>query len=128
MGNPFRPVGRAEPEVCPAASRLLPGAGGLGPAGTTFFTVDARTGRFTAGPEVQVQAGDAVFVDRPPTSDSPQFESLALQQENIRLQEERSERDAERDRRQFLLQTITTTISTVGFLISTYFLIRDNAN
>ena len=103
-------------------------AGGLGPAGTTFFTVDARTGRFTAGPEVQVQAGDAVFVDRPPTSDSPQFESLALQQENIRLQEERSERDAERDRRQFLLQTITTTISTVGFLISTYFLIRDNAN
>lgn len=102
------------------AGEYVARAGGAGPAGTTVYTVDARTGRFMAGPETPVQAGDAVFVDRSPTSDSPAVESLALQ-------ELREEREATRDRRQFLLQTVTTTISTVGFFISTYFLIR-NAN
>lgn len=103
-------------------------AGGLGPAATTVFTVGARAGRFTAGPETRIEPGDAIFVDRPPTSDSPEFENLALQQENIRLQEERFEREIARDRRQLLFQTITTTVSTVGFLISTYFLIRQNSD
>ena len=94
-------------------------AGGPGPAATTIYTVDARTGRFSAGPDVPVRPGDAVFMDRPPTSDSPAFEGLALQ-------ERRAAQDASRDRRQFLLQTVSTTIATLGFLISTYFLIRQN--
>ncbi|WP_412060577.1 SLBB domain-containing protein [Rubrivirga sp. IMCC45206] len=96
------------------AGEYLARAGGPGPAGTTVYTVDARTGRFTAGPETLVQPGDAVFVDRPPTSDSPEFENLAIQ-------EQREEREAARDRRQFLFQTITTTVTTLGFLIGTYF-------
>ncbi len=95
-------------------------AGGLGPASTTVYTVDARTGRFTPGPETAVQAGDAVFVDREPTSDSAAFENLAIQQENVRLQEERLEREATRDRRQLLIQTVATTISAISTLIFAY--------
>jgi protein involved in polysaccharide export with SLBB domain len=88
-------------------------AGGLGPAATTVYTVDARTGRFTAGRETPVLEGDAVFVDRPPTSDSATIENLALQAA-------REEREAERDRRQFLIQTIATTISAVSTAIFAY--------
>ena len=92
-------------------------AGGLGPAAETVYVVDARTGRLTAGLDMPVLRGDAVFVDRVATSDSPQIENLAIQ-------ERREEREAGRDRRQFLLQTVATTISAVGFLVSTYFLIQ----
>ena len=101
------------------AADFVERAGGLGPAATTVYTIDARTGRFVAGLETPVQPGDAVFVDRPPTSDSPEFENLAIQ-------EQREEREAARDRRQFLFQTITTTVTTLGFFISTYFSIRNS--
>lgn len=95
------------------AAEFVARAGGAGPAATTIYTVDARTGRFTPGPETGVSAGDAVFVDRPPTSDSPQFENLALQ-------ERREEQQLERDRRQFIFQAISATISTVSVLLTAY--------
>ena len=113
------------PGLLPFESGLTAGdyvdrAGGPGPVATTVYTVDARTGRFTAGRQTLVQNGDAVFVDRAPTSDSPVIENLALQAENLRLQEERAEQEASRNRRQFLFQTITATISTLGLLIAIY--------
>ena len=86
-------------------------AGGAGRAATDVFTVDARTGRFTEGPATPVLAGDAVFVDRPPTSDSPQFEQLALQ-------EQRAEQDAARDRQQARFQAIQATLTVVSILTS----------
>lgn len=121
----------ADPSLIPFEPDLSAGdyvdrAGGPGPVGTTVYTVDARSGRFISGRETPVQPGDAVFVDRIPTSDSPQIENLALQAENIRLQEAREEREATRNRRQFLLQTVTTTVTTLGFLISTYLNLRNN--
>ena len=97
-------------------------AGGLGPAATTIYTVDARTGGFVAGRETPVREGDAVFVDRPNTSDSPAIETLALQEENLRLQEERAEQEAVRANRQFVVQTITALaaiISPILYFIST---------
>ncbi|WP_412068475.1 SLBB domain-containing protein [Rubrivirga sp. IMCC43871] len=103
------------------AADLIARAGGMGPAGTTIYTIDAATGRFTPGPNTPVGAGDAIFVDRPPTSDSPQFENLALQ-------ERREERDAERDRRQFLFQAITTTVSVVGTLLTAYVVFVQDRN
>ena len=95
-------------------------AGGPGPVATTVYTVDARTGRFTAGRQTPVREGDGVFVDRPPTSDSATIETLALQEENLALQEQRAEREASRDRRQLLIQTIATTISAVSTAIFAY--------
>ncbi len=95
-------------------------AGGPGPVATTIYTVDARTGRFTPGAETPVRAGDAIFVDRTPTSDSPVIENLALQEETPLLQEQRAEREASRDRRQILIQTIATTISAVSTAIFAY--------
>ena len=101
-------------------------AGGPGPAATDVFTVDARTGRFIEGAGAPVSAGDAVFVDRPPTSDSPAVENLAIQQENLRFQEDRAEREAARDRRQLLIQAVTTGVIALGTLVQSYFLIRQN--
>ncbi|PAP76545.1 polysaccharide biosynthesis/export family protein [Rubrivirga marina] len=96
-------------------------AGGPGPVATTTYTVDARTGLFTAGRETPVEAGDAVFVDRPNTSDSPSIEGLALQEENLRLQAERADQEAARANRQFVVQTITALaaiISPILYFIS----------
>lgn len=113
------------PGYVPFAEGLTAGdyvarAGGAGAGAREVYAVDARTGAFTEGAATPVLRGDAVFVDRPPTSDSPQFEQLALQ-------EEREEREAARDRRQFLFQAISTTVTTLGFLLSTYFLIQDRS-
>ena len=88
-------------------------AGGAGEGAREVYTVDARTGAFTEGPATPVLRGDAVFVDRPPTSDSPQFEQLALQ-------EEREAREAERDRRQFLFQAVSTVVSVALLAVTIY--------
>ena len=102
------------------ATDYIERAGGLGPAATDVYTVDARTGRFTNGAETVVHPGDAVFVDRPPTSDSPAVENAALQQENVRLQGERLEREAVRDRRQLLIQSLATALTAVSTAIFAY--------
>ena len=101
-------------------------AGGLGPAATDIYTVDARTGRFTSGSDTPVRPGDAVFVDRPPTSDSPSVENVALQQENVRLQGERLDQEAARDRRQLLIQSIATTITAISTAIFAYVQLSSN--
>ena len=86
-------------------------AGGLGPVATEVYVVDAATGRLTAGADGVVQPGDAVFVDRQPTADNPQYESLAIQQQQI-------ERQDARDRRQTRFQLIQTTISAIGTVLT----------
>ena len=88
-------------------------AGGLGPSAETVYVVDARTGRLTAGAATPVLRGDAVFVDRVPTSDSFQIENLAIQ-------ERREEREAERDRRQFLFQAVSTAVSVALLAVTIY--------
>ena len=88
-------------------------AGGLGPAARTVYVVDARTGALTAGAGTPVLRGDAVFVDREPTSDSPQVENLALQ-------ERRDEREARRERRDVVFQTVQVIASALGALAAVY--------
>ena len=93
------------------AGAYVESAGGLGPAATEVYVVDAATGRFTAGAEAVVQPGDAVFVGREPTSDNPSYEGLALQERQI-------ERQDARDRRQARYQLIQTTIAAIGTLLT----------
>ena len=102
-----------------SAAAYVEEAGGLGPGATETYVVEAGTGRLVEGAGAEVREGDAVFVDRRPTAEDPALAQLVLQ-------EERAELEAARDRRQFLLQTIATTVSTLGFLVSTYFLIQNN--
>ena len=101
------------------ASAYIEAAGGVGPGATEVYVVEAGSGRVVEGVDVEVREGDAVFVDRRPTAEDPTLAQLVLQ-------EERVEREEARDRRQVLFQTIGTAISTLGFLVSTYFLIRNN--
>ncbi len=93
------------------AGAYVRSAGGLGPAATETYVVDAATGRFTAGAETVVQPGDAVFVGREATSDNPAYESLAIQERQI-------ERQDARDRRQARYQLIQTTIAAIGTLLT----------
>lgn len=109
-------------------------AGGPGPVATTVYTIDARTGLFKAGRDTPVQAGDAVFVDRPPTFDSPQFQSLAfeeqgqalqarsiaVQEANLALQREQAERDAIANRRQVIFQAVSSIAAALGALATVY--------
>ncbi len=101
------------------AGYYVAAAGGAGPSATEVYVVEAGSGRVVVGAGIEVREGDAVFVDRRPTAEDPTLAQIALQ-------EERAEQEASRNRRQFLIQTISTTISTLGFLISTYFLIQNN--
>ncbi len=94
-----------------SARDYVEAAGGLGPIATQVYVVDAATGQLTAGPDGIVRPGDAVFVDRQPTADNAQYESLAIQQLQI-------ERQDARDRRQARFQLIQTTISVVGTVVS----------
>ena len=91
-------------------------AGGLGPAAETVYVVDARTGRLTAGAATPVLRGDAVFVDRTATSDSPQIESLAIQ-------ERREEREVRQQRQTLLLQTVQVTATVLSAIGTLYLLV-----
>ena len=95
------------------AQAYVEAAGGAGPSATEVYVVEAGSGRLVTGAGAPVREGDAVFVDRRPTAEDPTLAQLALS-------EERFEREAARDRRQFLFQTIATTITTVGLLLTIY--------
>lgn len=118
-------------------------AGGPGPVATTVYVVDARTGLFKAGPQTPVEPGDAVFVDRPPTFDSPEFQSLdfqsqslaldtqgqalqersiAVQEENLVLQRQQAERDAAAGRRQVIFQTVSLIVAAASTVATVYIL------
>ncbi|WP_420455189.1 SLBB domain-containing protein [Rubrivirga sp.] len=115
-------------------------AGGPGPVATTVYTIDARTGLFTAGRDTPVRAGDAVFVDRPETFDSPEFQSLdyqaqnltlqeraqAVQEENLALQLRREEREEASERREIIFQTLTTLIAAASTVVTAYLLSNRN--
>jgi protein involved in polysaccharide export with SLBB domain len=101
------------------AAAYVEEAGGPGPGATETYVVEAGTGRLVRGAGAEVRQGDAVFVDRTPTAEDPTLAQLVLQ-------EERAELEVARDRRQFLFQTISTTVVTLGFLITTYFQISNN--
>lgn len=89
-------------------------AGGTAPSATEVYVVEAGTGRFIAGEDQIVSPGDAVFVDRVPTADNPQFE-------NVALQDRREERDSARDERQARNQTIQLALQAVGTLATLVF-------
>ena len=115
----------SRPGYVPFAEGLRAGdyvdtAGGTAPSATDVYVVEAGTGRFLLGPDRLVAPGDAVFVDRIETADTPQFE-------NIAFQERREERESARDERQARNQTIQLgfqVISAVATLIGIYFAIR----
>ncbi len=98
-------------------------AGGPGPVATVVYTIDARTGLFTAGRDTPVRAGDAIFVDRPETFDSPEFQSLDYQGRQLELQELQSEREARAQRQQArfqLAQVGIAALSSLATLILAY--------
>ena len=99
------------------ADAYVAAAGGLAPAASAVYVVDAATGALAADGDTVVRPGDAVFVSREATGDSPQYESLALQREQI-------ERQDARDRRQARYQLIQTGLATLGTLISAISLIN----
>ena len=98
------------------AADYVASAGGLGPAARTVYVVDARTGALVAGDGTPVQRGDAVFVDREPTSDSPQIEGLAIQ-------ERREEREVRQQRQTLLLQTVQVAASVLSAVGTLYLLV-----
>ena len=65
------------------------------------------------GSETTVEAGDAVFVDRVLTSDTPQIESLAIQ-------ERREAREARRERQTVVFQTVQVVATALSALAAIY--------
>ena len=98
------------------AGGYVEAAGGRGPSATAIYVVEAGTGRFVEGPDTPVRPGDAVFVDRTPTADSPQVEQLAIQERQLELQDRR---DRQQVRFQ-LLQGAITAVSAVATLLIAY--------
>ena len=92
-------------------------AGGAGPSATEIYVVEAGSGRLVTGAGIEVREGDAVFVDRRPTAEDPTLAQIAIQ-------EERAAQEAARDRRQFLFQTVATTISALSLLVTAYAVIQ----
>ncbi len=96
------------------AADYVASAGGVGPAATEVYVVEAGTGRFVEGPATPVLPGDAVFVARTPSSDAPSFESLVFQQRQLELQQRQLDQQDARDRRQNRYQFVQTIVAVIG--------------
>ncbi|OZC03087.1 SLBB domain-containing protein [Rubricoccus marinus] len=115
------------PGYVPYSPGLAPEAyvqavGGVAPSATDVYVVDAATGLFASGG--LVREGDAVYVDREPTADTAQLESLALQNRQLALQTEQIQIQDRQLRQQGRFQLYQTIISTVGAVATVIFAVE----
>lgn len=75
------------------AQQYVNGAGGLAPAATEVYVVEAASGRFIRDQNLIIHPGDAVFVNRTAAADSPEIASLEMQERQFQLQQRREVRD-----------------------------------
>ncbi|HLA63896.1 MAG TPA: SLBB domain-containing protein [Rhodothermales bacterium] len=86
-------------------------AGGVGPGATDVFLMEAGSNQLIADASRVLEPGDAVFVSRTPTADTPDTAQLQFQQEQ-------AEREVRRDLRQARYQLVSTVISAVATVAS----------
>lgn len=96
-------------------------AGGLGPAATDIFLQDVGSGFIGEVGRRPIRSGDVIFVDRTLIADTAPLQSLALQEQQIALQQAQERRMA----RVQLVQTTLSVVSTALAVITTYLLIAD---
>ena len=107
-----------------SAGDYVAAAGGPAPAATGVYVVEPG-GRFVEGEGAAVRPGDAVFVDRGPTSDNVSTENLALQSVRDARQEERDRRQA---RYQFIQTALTAVSVTISVLVTVVALTNSGSN
>lgn len=118
---PFSP-GRTPDEYVSEAGGLTDGASGV-------FVVEAGTGRLAPAAGQPIGLGDAVFASREAIAYTPETAQVALQRENIRIQERREELEVAREERQSryqLVQTIVMAVQGLATAVSLYLAIANN--
>lgn len=88
-------------------------AGGVGPGATDVFLMEAGSNQLIADASQPLEPGDAVFVSRTPTADTPETAQLQFQQE----QAARLERSDARQARYQLVSTVLSTVATVASIL-----------
>jgi len=104
-------------------------AGGLTDDASGVFVVEAGTGRLAPAAGQPIGLGDAVFASREAIAYTPETAQVALQRENIRIQERREELEVAREERQSryqLVQTIVMAVQGLATAVSLYFAIANN--
>ena len=69
-----------------SAQYYIDQSGGLAPGVREVFVLSERTGNTLSGLNAPVKPGDTIFVDRDIIADSPQMQSLAINQQTLQIQ------------------------------------------
>lgn len=95
------------------AGDYINAAGGLATNSRDVYVFASITGNYYKGMGQPVRPGDTVFIDREPTADSPELQSLLV-----------TERTSKRQLKLASIQTVITGISTIAAVITTVVAIR----
>jgi protein involved in polysaccharide export with SLBB domain len=97
-------------------------AGGRGQVAAETYVRKAGTGTIRPAEGLALASGDYVFVDRVGVGDTPEVQSLVLQERNLALQQEQ----ARALRRQQYIQTGLAVVGTVATFLTTYIALTRN--